>query len=151
MFNFIANLWNNIVSKKPQVVIEEVKPSPAPSLNKTKTLGEIRDDLLFYHNQARRYDLALDEELNNYAQKHAERMVQNGLVHSTLIGIKRPHYSAAENIAWGQRTAGQVMTNWLNSKDGHRETLLSSRYRYVGFGCARDEFGNFYWCAVFTD
>lgn len=39
--------------------------------------------------------------------------------------------SVAENIAWGQTTAQQVVTAWMNSS-GHKANILSPNYRNIG-------------------
>ncbi|KAJ2843176.1 hypothetical protein IWW36_005642, partial [Coemansia brasiliensis] len=40
--------------------------------------------------------------------------------------------SAAENIAWNQKTVSEVMTAWKNSP-GHYANIVGD-YNYVGFG-----------------
>jgi uncharacterized protein YkwD len=38
-----------------------------------------------------------------------------------------------ENIAWGQKTPYQVMTEWLNSP-GHRANILNAKFKDIGIG-----------------
>lgn len=62
------------------------------------------------------------------------------------FGIK---YSAAgENIAYGQKTAQQVMTAWMNSP-GHRSNILSPSYTQIGVGYATNKSGTPYWTQMF--
>lgn len=62
------------------------------------------------------------------------------------FGLK---YSAAgENIAYGQRTAQQVMTAWMNSP-GHRSNILSPTYTQIGVGYATNKNGVVYWTQMF--
>jgi uncharacterized protein YkwD len=44
-----------------------------------------------------------------------------------------PAFALGENIAQGQFTVDQVMNDWLNST-AHRENMLSTEFRDVGFG-----------------
>ncbi|AEG58450.1 CAP domain-containing protein [Desulforamulus ruminis] len=41
--------------------------------------------------------------------------------------------AAGENIAMGQKTAQQVMTDWMNSS-GHRANILNANYNEIGVG-----------------
>ncbi|WP_162036695.1 CAP domain-containing protein [Chengkuizengella sediminis] len=53
--------------------------------------------------------------------------------------------SAAENIAYGQRTPQEVVNAWMNSS-GHRKNILSSSSTHIGVGYI--EQGN-YWTQMF--
>jgi uncharacterized protein YkwD len=55
---------------------------------------------------------------------------------------------AAENIAAFQPSAEDVMRGWINST-GHRTNILNPRFRFAGFGMARDASGQPFWIAVF--
>lgn len=57
--------------------------------------------------------------------------------------------AAGENIAYGQRTAQEVMTAWMNSS-GHRANILSSVYTHIGVGVAKASNGTLYWTQEFT-
>lgn len=56
--------------------------------------------------------------------------------------------AAAENIAYGQRTAAEVVKAWMNSP-GHRANILSRSYRYTGVGAAKKANGTLYWTQMF--
>ncbi len=56
--------------------------------------------------------------------------------------------AAAENIAYGQRTAAEVVRAWMNSP-GHRANILSRAYRYTGVGAAKKANGTLYWTQMF--
>jgi len=62
------------------------------------------------------------------------------------FGIK--FSSAGENIAYGQRTATEVMTGWMNSA-GHRANILGSSYTEIGVGLAKKTDGTCYWTQQF--
>jgi uncharacterized YkwD family protein/spore coat assembly protein SafA len=56
--------------------------------------------------------------------------------------------AAAENIAYGQRTAREVVTSWMNSA-GHRANILSNSYTQTGVGAAKKANGTLYWTQMF--
>lgn len=56
--------------------------------------------------------------------------------------------AAAENIAYGQRTAQEVMTSWMNSP-GHRANILSRSYTQIGVGVAKKSNGTLYFTQMF--
>lgn len=53
--------------------------------------------------------------------------------------------TAGENIAYGQRTAEQVMTSWMNSP-GHRANILNGHFTHIGVGFVED---GYYWTQQF--
>jgi len=57
--------------------------------------------------------------------------------------------SAGENIAWGQRSAAEVHTSWMNSS-GHRRNILGSGYGRIGVGLEECG-GSMYWTQIFAD
>lgn len=56
--------------------------------------------------------------------------------------------AAGENIAYGQRTASEVMNAWMNSP-GHRANILSAAYTEIGVGAAKKANGTIYWTQMF--
>lgn len=56
--------------------------------------------------------------------------------------------SAAENIAYGQRTPKEVVTAWMNSS-GHRANILSQSVTQTGVGVAKKADGTLYWTQMF--
>lgn len=56
--------------------------------------------------------------------------------------------AAAENIAYGQRSAQEVVTAWMNSS-GHRANILSAAYTHTGVGAAKASNGTLYWTQMF--
>lgn len=57
--------------------------------------------------------------------------------------------SAGENIAMGQTTAKEVMTDWMNS-DGHRQNILNTSFTKLGIGIHRGADGRLYWAQMFA-
>jgi uncharacterized protein YkwD len=96
--------------------------------------------------------LVLDADLCDYAQDHADKMAERGLlVHSSMsrLAVKAGNGNVAENIAWGQNSEEEVCDSWMNSS-GHRANILGKRHKKAGFGVKEDERGRKYWCAVFS-
>ena len=58
--------------------------------------------------------------------------------------------AAGENIAYGQKTAAEVMNAWMNSS-GHRANILSSAYTTMGVGVAKAANGTLYWTQMFMN
>ena len=56
--------------------------------------------------------------------------------------------SAGENIAYGQKTAAEVMNAWMNSA-GHKANILSETYTTIGVGVAKTAGGTLYWTQEF--
>lgn len=56
--------------------------------------------------------------------------------------------SAAENIAAGQRTAGEVVQSWMNSP-AHRKNILNGTYTHIGTGYATGGDYGHYWTQLF--
>lgn len=56
--------------------------------------------------------------------------------------------AAAENIAYGQRTAQEAVNSWMNSA-GHRANILSRSYTQTGVGVAKKSNGTLYFTQVF--
>jgi len=76
------------------------------------------------------------------AQQHSDDMAnRNYFSHTTPEGVtfdKRENNAGypspgGENIAQGQTTAQQVMTDWMNSP-GHRANILNCTFAAIGIG-----------------
>lgn len=57
-------------------------------------------------------------------------------------------YAMSENVAYGYRTAAEVMRGWMNSP-GHRANILDCEARAVGVGLAHSRTGTPYWTQMF--
>lgn len=58
--------------------------------------------------------------------------------------------AAGENIAYGQKTAADVMKTWMNSP-GHKANILSEAYTNIGIGVAKMANGTLYWTQMFMN
>ena len=77
---------------------------------------------------------------------HTSPTYGSPFVMMTNFGIN--YSSAGENIAYGQQTATEVMTGWMNSS-GHRANILNSSYTEIGVGLAKSSDGTCYWTQQF--
>ena len=103
--------------------------------------------------------LKKNNELCNVATARANEITvlfehtrPNGSSFSTIMKEFNISYRAVgENIAAGQRTAAEVMDDWMNSQ-GHRENILSTYFGEIGVGCVKvkDDYG-VYWVQIFKN
>lgn len=100
--------------------------------------------------------LAPDTALEKAAAQQAGYMAGAGkMAHRTAWGrdfASRMHDNgirgaAAENVAYGQKTAKDVLAGWMTSK-GHRRNMLDPRFAHFGLASAEDGRGRKYWALV---
>lgn len=86
--------------------------------------------------------LKVDAKLTAAARGHSAWMARTGTFshtgnsNSTFVArVKAAGYTkpSAENIAWGYRTAAQVVNGWMKSP-GHRKNILNCTSKTVGVG-----------------
>ncbi len=100
---------------------------------------------------------AVNAQLTAAAVGHSAWMAQTGtfshtgragstfVVRARTAGLARP---SGENIAWGYRSATEVVNAWMKSP-GHRANILNCKSRTVGVGAARNTAGTPYYTQVF--
>lgn len=100
--------------------------------------------------------LSPDPTLEKAATQQAEYMAGAGkMAHRTGWGrdfASRMHDNgvrgaAAENVAYGQKTAKDVLAGWMTSK-GHRRNMLDPTFGHFGLASAEDGQGRKYWALV---
>ena len=110
---------------------KDIKPTP-------ETLRSLEKEINAAREKSGLQKLVIVGDLSKKAQKHANWMKENGLIHSGM--------GYAEIIARGQKTPEGAVNAWLGSR-GHRAIMLGGYKRY-GVGCVvlddRD-----YWIAIF--
>lgn len=104
-------------------------------------------------------ELVLSHELNGIATAKAEDMAEKnyfdhnsptyGTPFEMLQQFDVRYQSAGENIAAGQKTAQDVMNDWLNSS-GHRANILNRNYTELGVGYVEGGAYGTYWVQLFT-
>ena len=99
----------------------------------------------------------LDAQITAAANIRAREIVQqfahtrpNGSSFYTVLKENGISYmGCGENIAYGQRTAEEVMNGWMNSS-GHRANIMNKNYKNIGVGYYQDARGVKYWVQLFT-
>jgi len=120
-------------------------PAPAPAASPV-------DQVLLLVNDARAHaatpcgPVQLDPRLMAAAQAHSDDMAnRNFFDHTNPDGVTWDQRiratgivtrATAENIARGQRSADQVMADWMAS-DGHRENIVNCAFNFIGIGLNR--------------
>ncbi len=85
--------------------------------------------------------LAVDPQLIQSARQHAYWMANNHALQHTSAAV-------AENIAMGQRSAGEAIQSWMTSP-GHRANMLNPGYQRLGVAAYVASDGTVYWCQQF--
>ena len=67
---------------------------------------------------------------------------------TALDEVGYSYRKAGENIAYGQKSAKEVMSAWMNS-EGHRANILGD-YTYIGIG-VYESGGTIYWSQFFAE
>jgi uncharacterized protein YkwD len=145
----------------PQVQPQSSSPAPlqtAPaSTTSNPEFGVFEQQVFDLTNQQRAQlglaPLSLNLNLNNAAERHSQDMAINRYFSHQGLDGSQPwdrmraqgyNYSrAAENIAFGQPTAQDVVTAWMNSA-GHRQNILDPNLKEIGVG-----YYNGYWTQNF--
>lgn len=102
--------------------------------------------------------LIWNDKLAQAAEVHAKDMIdRNYFAHESPEGEDVGDRAAAagydwawigENLAKGQETPNQVVTDWMNS-DGHREVLLHEKFTEIGISVRISISGSIHWVQVF--
>lgn len=128
----------------------------------TGTYAEYQNQVVQLVNQERTSRglkaLSIDSALTKTATLKSQDMAKLGYFDHTSPTYGSPfdmmkqfgirYRAAGENIAMGQTSPKQVMTDWMNSK-GHRENILKSSYTKIGVGIAKNSSGRYYWTQQF--
>lgn len=134
------------------------QPAKAPASNTVNASSQFAREVANLVNQERAKaglaPLAYDAALEKVALAKAADMDQNNYFdhNSPTYGspfdmMKRfgvSYMTAGENIAMGQRSAEEVMQQWMNS-DGHRKNIMNPNFTKIGVG-----YQNGYWVQEFT-
>lgn len=79
---------------------------------------------------------------------HTISGVQYPTLQSRLTAVGHAYLNAAENVAWNQRGAAEVVSTWMNSS-GHRANILGANLTEIGVAVANSAKGEPYWVQVF--
>jgi len=126
-------------------------PAPAPATTAPPQVSPV-DQVVALVNDARAHaatpcgPIQLEPRLTAAAQAHSDDMAnRNFFDHTNPDGVTWDQRiratgivtrATAENIARGQRSADQVMADWMAS-DGHRENIVNCAFNFIGIGLNR--------------
>ncbi len=135
--------------------------TPAPAVNVVAVADEVADRTNATRRSAGLPALLRSVNLMQAAQLQADQMVKAGrmgheladqpfpTLKARLAAVQYAPRAAGENIAEGQRSAGQVLTMWMDSS-AHRANILSRDYTEIGTGVAAARNGRLYFVQVFA-
>ena len=87
--------------------------------------------------------LALDFGLLASARRHAAWMTNRR-------NLQHTNQPVAENIAMGQNSSAEVVSDWMSSP-GHRANILNASYSRIGVAAYTASNGQVYWCQQFMN
>lgn len=136
-----------------------------PILLLTSTLSlfasSLEKDILRYTNEFRQSKgksiLIMENVVNAQAEKHAINMAKGKTpfghqgFKDRVRAIKSETgfiSAAAENVAYGNMSAKEVVQGWINSPT-HRKNLLGN-YTHIGIGVAKNKNGRLYFTQLFV-
>jgi uncharacterized protein YkwD len=122
--------------------------------------SSVEKEILRYTNEFRQSKgkptLVMEDIINRQAEKHARNMAKGKTpfghqgFKDRVNAIKSETgfiSSAAENVAYGNMTAKEVVQGWIKSPS-HRKNLLGN-YTHIGIGVAQNKNGRLYFTQVF--
>jgi uncharacterized protein YkwD len=149
-------------AKKAPATTPVTPPATTPSAPSDGTYAAIETEVVTLTNTFRQANgcgaLRVDARLVAAARAHsADMAARNFFDHTGSNGstfVQREAAAgyttgaSAENIAWGYRTANDVVNGWVNSP-GHRANILNCSSVAVGVGLAYKTDGTPYWTQDF--
>jgi uncharacterized protein YkwD len=140
-------------------------PEPPPAVaDPVPSLGGVASAIVELTNGERRNgglaDLRAEARLMHAAQLQADQVASLRRLEHVLPDAQYPapadRLAAAgyawraygENLASGQRSASEAVTDWMNSP-GHRENIMNSAFTEIGVGYSTDSTGRPYYVQVF--
>ncbi len=147
------------LSCSPTMPAAETKPAPTTSTVRVPP-NAMNDNILYYVNEHRR-SLGLQklEVLNTAAVQaylHSKDMAtgKTGFGHSgfdrrisNIMQAEGRISASAENVAYGELTAKEVVKGWLNSP-GHKRNI-EGNYALTGIGTYKDKEGVVFFTQIF--
>lgn len=157
---------NGVVIGSGNILCPTAEPTQTPAVQPTQApsnLSDMEQEVLKLVNKVRSENglspLAWADDVANVARAHSKDMIDRSFFsHTNPDGLSPfdrlnnngiSFRSAAENIAYGQRTAEAVMDAWMNSS-GHRANILNKNITEIGIGAVKNQNGTIYWTQVFV-
>ena len=140
---------------------KKTAPESSASGSNSVAGSNMENSILYYVNQHRRSlglaPLEMNRAESSVAAQHSRDMASGKAPfgHTGIPARKNaiarqvgPLMSFGENVAYGQRSAKEVVDEWLHSP-GHRRNI-EGNFRLTGIGLARDRQGLIYYTQIFT-
>ena len=150
-----------LLTSSPSWAAVPAPPLPPDAPTTAVAPAELMSEVVTMTNQQRHANgcgqLVVDPELTIASIRQSLYMARTGLFsHVWRDGttfVARSHQAgyaepSGENIAWGYRTATEVMAAWMASP-GHRENILNCAAHSIGTGVAYGPNGLAYYTQVF--
>ncbi|WP_349408463.1 CAP domain-containing protein [Pseudalkalibacillus sp. SCS-8] len=129
-----------------------------------QTISQVEREVIDLTNQERAKKglpkLKAHTKLSQVAQAKSDDMLENGYFSHNSPNYGSPfqmmqefgvsYQSAAENIAAGQRSAEQVVKDWMNSP-GHRRNIMNGELTHIGVGYSTGGNQGSYWTQMFIE
>ncbi|MCC8169610.1 MAG: CAP domain-containing protein [Oscillospiraceae bacterium] len=139
-----------------------VAPTAAPTSQPSSSESAMEQEVLALVNKVRAENglsaLTWADDVAEVARAHSADMINRSFFSHTNPDGESPfdrlksngisYRVAAENIAYGQRTAEAVMESWMNSS-GHKSNILNSSVKEIGIGAVKNSQGTVYWTQMF--
>jgi uncharacterized protein YkwD len=93
--------------------------------------------------EARRHTIAMASHRSPFG--HDGFSYRSKVITSKIPGVT----ATAENVAYGSRSAKEVVDGWLRSP-GHKKNI-EGKYKLTGIGVARDENSRLYFTQIFAN
>jgi uncharacterized protein YkwD len=124
--------------------------SPTPTGCSDTPQQQVADLINLERNDAGLPALEVELRIVEAAQRHATDMAANffmnhqgsdgSLPTDRLADAGYPYTDVGENIAMGQPTAAEAVSDWMNSTQGHREMILGVNFAHLAVGHATSGF-----------
>jgi uncharacterized protein YkwD len=123
---------------------------------------DFESDILFHVNEYRKRKglaaLEMNPVISEQAAKHSRDMATKRVPFShdgfeervrNIAGKLGTIRSSAENVAYGDQSAEEVVQGWIKSA-GHRKNIEGAKYTITGIGVATDKNGIIYFTQIFA-
>lgn len=155
---------SEIIKANPQIKNPAlIYPGQKITIPETTPLKTVEDEVIRLVNAERSkrglYPLKYHWELSRIARYKSQDMIKNNYFSHTSPVYGSPftmlsnfginYVAAAENIAYGQKSASEVMNSWMNSA-GHKANILSTSVTHIGVGAAKSANGTMYFTQTFV-
>jgi uncharacterized protein YkwD len=124
--------------------------------------ADFENDILFHVNDYRKKKglpaLEMNPVISEQAAKHSSNMASKRTPFShdgfedrvkVITGKLGTIRSSAENVAYGDLSAEEVVAGWIKSA-GHRKNIEGAKYTITGIGVARDKEGTIFFTQIFA-